>query len=69
MAHAHSIAITLTERRMRIVNLMSLVCAMLLLALMPAFLQFGRTAGATPSMSLAAVAALGCIVVLVARRP
>lgn len=54
---------------MRIVNLMAFVCAMLLLAMMPACLQFGRLAGADPSVSLATVAAVGCLVVLAVRRP
>ncbi len=54
---------------MRIVNLMTLVFAMLLLAIIPTMLQFGRMAGANQSASLATVTAVGCLVVLARRQP
>jgi hypothetical protein len=52
---------------MRLINLMTFVCALLVLAMIPAFLQFGRAAGAGTSASFATVAALGMLAVLAVR--
>jgi hypothetical protein len=43
---------------MRLVHLMSFVCAMLLLATIPACLQFARLSGMHPAASLATVGAI-----------
>jgi hypothetical protein len=53
---------------MRLINLMTIVCALLLLALIPAFLQFGRAVGVNASASLATVAAVGFLAVLAFRQ-
>ena len=43
---------------MRLVHLMSFVCAMLLLATIPACMQFARLSGMHPAASLATVGAI-----------
>lgn len=53
---------------MRLVHLMTLVFAMLLLAMIPACVQFARLAGVHPSASVATVSALALVALLAARR-
>jgi hypothetical protein len=48
---------------------MTFVCAMLLLAMIPACLQFGRLAGLQPSASLATAGAVGVLALAAVRRP
>lgn len=52
---------------MRLINLMTFVGALLLLAMMPAFLHFGRATGATAVASWATVGALGFLAVMALR--
>jgi hypothetical protein len=56
------------ENPVRLINLMTIVFAMLLLAIIPALLQFGRMAGAPPSTTLATLGAIGFLVVMFIRR-
>lgn len=53
---------------MRLVHLMTFVCAMLLLAMIPACVQFARLAGVHPTASLMTVAAVAAIALLVSKR-
>jgi len=53
---------------MRLVHLMSFVCAMLLLATIPACMQFARLAGMRPAASLATVGAIIGIAFVAAKR-
>jgi hypothetical protein len=53
---------------MRLVHLMTFVCAMLLLAMIPACVQFARLAGVHPAASLATVGALAAIALLTTKR-
>jgi hypothetical protein len=53
---------------MRLIHVMSFVCAMLLLAMIPACIQFGRLSGVQPAASLATVGALAALAFLTARR-
>jgi hypothetical protein len=53
---------------MRLFHLMTFVSVMLLLAMVPACLQFARLAGAHPSASLTTVGAVAVVAWLTARR-
>jgi hypothetical protein len=54
---------------MRIIHLMTFVFAMLLLAMLPACLNFNRTAGLNPVTSFATAGAVCVFAFAVARRP
>jgi hypothetical protein len=51
---------------MRLINFMTLICVLLLVAMIPAFVQFTQATGTARSASLAVFA--GIIAVLAARR-
>jgi hypothetical protein len=53
---------------MRLINLMTFVCALLLLAMIPAFLQLGRVAGAGNTASIATAAAVGMLAIFALRQ-
>lgn len=53
---------------MRLIHLMSFVCAMLLLATIPACMQFARLSGMHPAASLATVGAVVLVALAAARR-
>jgi hypothetical protein len=53
---------------MRLIHMMTFVCAMLLLAMIPACVQFARLAGVHPSASLATLGAVAVVAVLATKR-
>jgi hypothetical protein len=53
---------------MRLMHLMILVCAMLLLALIPACLQYGRLVGVQPMVSLTTVSVVALLAFAAVRR-
>ncbi len=54
---------------MRLVHLMTFVSALLLLASIPACLQFGRLAGVPPHVSVTTAGAICFLAFVAARRP
>ena len=54
---------------MRLIHLMTFVCALLLLASVPACLQFGRIAGLPQSVSMTTAGAICFLAFMAARRP
>ena len=54
---------------MRLIHVMTFVCALLLLASVPAVLQFGRLAGLPASVSFTTAGAVCFLAFLAARRP
>jgi hypothetical protein len=53
---------------MRLTNLMTFVCALLLLASIPACLQFARLCGLHPAASMATAAGVAMIALIALRR-
>ena len=53
---------------MRLINLMTFVCLLILLALLPACLQFAKWCGLNPPVALSAVAVLVIVAGLFAPR-
>jgi hypothetical protein len=53
---------------MRLIHVMTFICALLLLAMIPACVQFARLTGVQPSASLATIGAVAMLALMLARR-